>query len=760
VADAFRLGIDFGTSNTVAMLASGERIRPLLFDGSPLLASAVFAGAGSRELLVGADAVRAAVGSPSGLEANPKRRISDRTVWLGERDWPVVDLIAAVLGRVRSEAERVAGRMPERVILTHPAAWARVRLGVLADAARQASLGAVRFVPEPIAAAAYFATVLGQHVSAERSIVVYDLGAGTFDVSVVRPSLDGFEVVASDGLPDVGGLDLDAAVVRHARTLTAGASEAWQRLDWPHVAADQQARQMLWSAARLVKEQLSRHASGDLHVPLVDQQVHLTREEFEKMAALHLDRTAALTLAVLRRCGVPPEDVAGVFLVGGSSRIPLAATLLHRMLRISPTVIDQPELVVAEGALCIPEVADVGIAAGWPATGGAAVKTVDGGRIADAHGRDPRPRGQELDPQRTIRLGSTSPNNAESSGPGPAGTVADQGGPDAANPYPPDRELNADSSGLWEATEERSRSHETEPLVIQLKGWLMRPQRVNALAWHPTGGRLAVAATGIQVRVYDNAGAEQFRLHADPSGIQGSRVVAFDPDGARIATGGGEGVVRVWDTATATRLLEIRHRWAVRTVVFSPGGARLATASGSPAARIWDARTGHRLMSLTHALGRVTSVAFSADGSLVATGSSDSTVRVWDAATGRRLRTLRHGRAVLAVAFSRRGTQLATGSRDRRARLWDAATGELLLTLPHERGVRALTFAENGTRLATASGDRTARVWDTATGHLLLTLDHPDRVWTVAFSPDDKHLATGGDRGVIRIWPIDLAALA
>jgi hypothetical protein len=346
-----RLGIDFGTSNTVAVLATPDgRVRSLLFDGSPLLPSAVYADP-AMGLLVGADAVRAAVGSPAGFEGNPKRRVDDGVVWLGEREYPVVDLIAAVLGRVRAEAERVAGGPMDGVVLTHPAAWARTRLEVLSAAAGRAGLVGVRLVPEPVAAAAYFVSVLGQAVPSERVIVVYDLGAGTFDASAVRPSPGGFDVIATGGLPDVGGLDLDAAVVGHARTLTASATGAWQRLDWPQSPADQQARQTLWYAARALKEQLSRHPTGELHLPLVDQRIHMTREEFEKAARGELDRTAALTLEVLRTAGVPPEHVAAVFLVGGSSRIPLAATLLHRTLRIAPTVIDQPELVVAEGAL-------------------------------------------------------------------------------------------------------------------------------------------------------------------------------------------------------------------------------------------------------------------------------------------------------------------------------------------------------------------------------------------------------------------------
>ncbi|MFI5908230.1 Hsp70 family protein [Dactylosporangium sp. NPDC051541] len=347
----YRLGVDFGTSNTTAALAGPDgRVRPLLFDGSPLLPSAVFAGPGTG-LLVGGDAIRAAVGAPAGFEGNPKRRIDDRTVWLGEREFPTEHLIAAVLHRVNAEATRVAGEPVTDVVLTHPAAWARPRLQVLTAAAEAAGLGPVRFMPEPVAAAAYFAAALGQRIPPEHCIVVYDLGAGTFDVSIVRPAPYGFDVVAAAGLTDVGGLDLDAAVVEHARTRTATATEAWRRLDWPQTAADQQARQNLWQGAQAVKEQLSRHPSGDLHVPLVDHQVRMTREEFEKAARPQLDRTSALTLTVLQDGAVPPERIAGVFLVGGSSRIPLAATLLHRTLRIAPTVIDQPELVVAEGAL-------------------------------------------------------------------------------------------------------------------------------------------------------------------------------------------------------------------------------------------------------------------------------------------------------------------------------------------------------------------------------------------------------------------------
>ncbi|WP_345136020.1 Hsp70 family protein [Dactylosporangium darangshiense] len=326
------------------------RVVPLLFDSSPLLSSAVYAGPDGT-LLVGLDAERAAAGHPAGLERNPKRRIDEGSVWLADRAVAVVDLIAALLVRIAGEARRVAGRAPDEVALTHPATWGPVRLATLADAASRAGLAPVRFVPEPVAAASYFAATSERRLPTGRCLVVYDLGAGTFDATVLRAEADGFATLATAGLDDVGGLDIDAVVVAHARAHTGAAAAEWRRLDWPQNPADQRARQQLWAGAKAAKEQLSRHPAVDLHVPLVDAEVRLTREEFDALARPHLDRTAARTLAVLQEAAVPPEMVGGVYLVGGSSRLPLAATVLHRTLRIAPTVLDHPELVVAEGAL-------------------------------------------------------------------------------------------------------------------------------------------------------------------------------------------------------------------------------------------------------------------------------------------------------------------------------------------------------------------------------------------------------------------------
>jgi molecular chaperone DnaK (HSP70) len=148
-----RLGIDFGTSHTVALLAWPDgRVRPLLFDGSPLLPSAVYAQTDGA-VLVGRDAVHAARVDPSRFEGSPKRRIDDGTVLLGDRELTVPTLIGAVLGHVNSEAVRVAGGPVAELTLTHPAAWGVSRRLALVEGAKLAGLPQPALMPEPVAAA-------------------------------------------------------------------------------------------------------------------------------------------------------------------------------------------------------------------------------------------------------------------------------------------------------------------------------------------------------------------------------------------------------------------------------------------------------------------------------------------------------------------------------------------------------------------------------------------------------------------------------
>ncbi len=339
------LGVDFGTSNTVAVARWPDgRARPILVDGSPLLPSAVYAETDG-SLSVGRDAVHSARLDPVRFEPNPKRRIDDGLVLLGEQEFPVVDLIAAVLARVAEEWHRAVGPVLPEVTLTCPATWGAARRTLLAEAAARAGLTGARLVAEPVAAATYFAEVLGRDVPIGSVVVVHDFGAGTFDASVVARTASGFEVMAIDGRDDIGGLDVDAAIVEHLRT------SDWQRLLEPTTAQERRAQRQLWEEVRIAKERLSRAQSADFVVPLLDTEVHLTRDELEKLARPVLEQTVRVTKGLLDWADLPDGRLAGVFLVGGASRIPLVATLLHRELGEAPVVIEQPELVVAEGSI-------------------------------------------------------------------------------------------------------------------------------------------------------------------------------------------------------------------------------------------------------------------------------------------------------------------------------------------------------------------------------------------------------------------------
>ncbi|MEH1126703.1 Hsp70 family protein [Micromonospora sp. CPCC 206061] len=346
------LGIDFGTSNTVAMVRGPDgRARPLLFDGSPLLPSAVYLNPAGR-LLVGRDAERSARLDPARFEPNPKRRVDDGVVLLGEQEQAVPQVIGAVLRRIAVEAQRHFGAAADELRMTHPARWGERRRAVLLESARVAGLPAPRLVAEPVAAASYYTAVLGSAVPVGRALAIYDLGGGTFDATVVRRSATGFDVLAEHGLSDLGGLDFDQALVEHlGRGYSDTRTTLWNSLVSPADAGQRRQRALLYDDVRGAKEMLSRTTTADVHLPALDISAHITRDEFEGLIRQYVIQTVHCLAQTITAARMAPPDLVGIFLVGGSSRIPLAAHLIHTELGVAPTTLEQPETVVAEGAL-------------------------------------------------------------------------------------------------------------------------------------------------------------------------------------------------------------------------------------------------------------------------------------------------------------------------------------------------------------------------------------------------------------------------
>ncbi|WP_436495770.1 Hsp70 family protein [Actinokineospora sp. HUAS TT18] len=346
------LSVDLGTSNTVAVLsAHGRAPRVVEVDGSATMPSAVFA-AEDGGLVVGREAERRARLDPSRFEPNPKRRVDEGTLLLGTAVVPVTDALAAVLRRVGDEVSRqLGGGKPDEVRLTHPAQWGPVRRNVLLSAARQANLGPnLALVPEPVAAAAHFAS-FGHTLAPGQALAVYDLGAGTFDVAIVAATQNGFAVLAENGLPDLGGMDVDQTVLEHVgRQVSHRDPGGWQRLLRPESLADRRARRALLEDVKGAKEALSRHPQTEVPMPEPFDDVLVTRAELEALIRPSMLRSVELLASTIRATGLTPDRLVGIYLVGGSSRIPLVATLIAEQLRIVPTSLDQPETAVALGA--------------------------------------------------------------------------------------------------------------------------------------------------------------------------------------------------------------------------------------------------------------------------------------------------------------------------------------------------------------------------------------------------------------------------
>ncbi|WP_405105296.1 Hsp70 family protein [Micromonospora sp. NBC_01405] len=453
--EGFALGVDLGTSNTVAVLRWPDgRTRPLLVDGQPVVPSGVYADADGR-LHVGRDAQRLAQADPGRYEPNPKRLIDSPTVPLGDREYAPADLLAAILHTVGQTAVATVGFLPPAV-LTCPASWNDARRQVLADALLRAGwpqaaehtlsgptpLG-TRLLREPVAAARYYAQVLRRPVPVGGSIAVFDLGGGTLDVAVLRnegadPWGDsGFAVTATGGVPDLGGLDLDAALTSRLGELVSATDPArWARLTQPADAGQWRDLHRLREGVREAREMLSRAPVAPVVVPGSQEVVQLTREDLERVATPLLARAVAETGRVIAAAGLTPDRLAGLFLVGGPTRMPLVARMLHAELGVAPIVLEQPELPVAEGALTdlpVPrpprQAAPAGGAGGVPAAAPA---------VAGAGGPPPTwvDGGPGLPP--TAAAGPGLPPTALGGPPGIDGTPdAPWGAPVSGTPAPP-----------------------------------------------------------------------------------------------------------------------------------------------------------------------------------------------------------------------------------------------------------------------------------------------------------------------------------
>jgi len=373
------LAVDFGTTATAAAVREPDgRVAGLvLSDGTSTMPSSVLADPNG--VLVGTKADSAAGYSLDRYQPTPKRDVGRASVLLGDSEFRPCTLIAAVYAAIIGEAVRQHNhRPPEQLVLTHPVDWSDRRLDVLREAVSMAadqleiSLPDPTFMPEPVAAATHYAqasdqptaritttsavsaVVPSEDVGGDEYFAVYDLGGGTFDVTVLCRTSNGFEILATGGIDPLGGFEFDNRLFNYlGQTHYKKADpKLWQALAYPDPEDPDSGmrRRMLDTTVRQVKEELSEHTQRTVRLPGLPEPVLVTRTEFENLIRTDLDATIAEFEATLARAGLTADQLAGIYRIGGASRIPLVGSLLDQIER-PVHVVDHPKTVVALGAV-------------------------------------------------------------------------------------------------------------------------------------------------------------------------------------------------------------------------------------------------------------------------------------------------------------------------------------------------------------------------------------------------------------------------
>ncbi len=351
------IGIDLGTTNTVAAIAGAAGPEVLRApDGAALLPSVVrYLADGSVE--VGEPALSALSEDPGSVVASIKRlmgrgaedvrRLAGHLPFeilpgagmlrlrVRGRELTPVEVSAEILRAAKARAEQALGRAVTRVVVTVPAYFDDAARSATKDAARLAGLEVLRLVNEPTAAALAY----GLDKQAEGIFAVYDLGGGTFDISILRLEKGVFQVLATGGDTALGGDDFDHAVAERFLAERGGDVSAGE------------ARQAL-RLARRAKEALSSAEDGRWRFDLGDRvsEHALDRATLEALIAAPVERTLGIVRGALSDAGLAPADIDGVVLVGGSTRLPLVRRRVAELFGRPPLADIDPDAVVAMGA--------------------------------------------------------------------------------------------------------------------------------------------------------------------------------------------------------------------------------------------------------------------------------------------------------------------------------------------------------------------------------------------------------------------------
>ena len=342
------IGIDLGTTNSEVAVISAGQPEIVSEDSERILPSCVGVDAEGR-IIVGRQALNQLVVAPERTIASVKRKMgSEERIRLGEREYLPQEISAFVLKALKQRAERALGCDVRRAVITVPAYFTDAQRQATREAGRIAGLEVERIINEPTAAALTYESGAGER----RTVLIYDLGGGTFDVSVVSMEDGVVEVLASTGDNELGGNDFDAEIVELL-------NEHIEASICPEgVREDAAAQARLRRAAEQAKIELSSKPVAlvqEDHIATVDGvaqhlSYELERDVFESAIVGMLSRTMQSVSTALTDANVAPSKLDRVLLVGGSTRIPMVTRLLRERLGHEPHGEVDPDLCVALGA--------------------------------------------------------------------------------------------------------------------------------------------------------------------------------------------------------------------------------------------------------------------------------------------------------------------------------------------------------------------------------------------------------------------------
>ena len=342
------IGIDLGTTNScVAVMEGGEPVVIANPEGNRTTPSVVaFSKTGER--LVGQVAKRQSITNPERTVISIKRDMgTDKKIKIDDKSYTPQEISAMVLQKLKADAEAYLGESITQAVITVPAYFSDAQRQATKDAGKIAGLEVLRIINEPTAAALAY----GLDKEHDQKIMVYDLGGGTFDVSVLEIGDGVFEVLATNGNNRLGGDDFDQRVMDYL-------ADTFKRENGIDLRSDKMAMQRLKEAAEKAKVELSGVATSNVNLPFITADasgpkhldVTLTRAKFDELTADLVEKTMGPTRQAMQDANLTPEKIDKILLVGGSTRIPAVQEAVKKYLGKDPFKGINPDECVAVGA--------------------------------------------------------------------------------------------------------------------------------------------------------------------------------------------------------------------------------------------------------------------------------------------------------------------------------------------------------------------------------------------------------------------------